>query len=513
MFRISQCYGSNYIIFKNFTNFVWKYKFTSHYSVSTIYALSSGYGKCGVAVIRITGPKSSEAVTKIAGLKLPLQPRYASLRRLKDPESKEMLDKGLVIWFPGPRSFTGEDSCEFQIHGGTAIISAVLGALSKLEGFRPAEPGEFTKRAFHAGKLDLTEVEGLADLIHAETEAQRKQALLQSEGILSKLYNTWRETLIRVVAHVEAYIDFSEDENIEENVMDQVEVAVKDLMKNIENHLTDGRCGERLREGVRTVIVGEPNVGQRPAAIVTPIAGTTRDVVEININIGGYPMVLADTAGLRSGVSDTVESEGIARAHKYAHSADLIILVLDATKYIAWTNQVNPSEFTEFVKNSVTDLNLNYIAPKAYTLNSSIHIESNCESAKKCLIIVNKSDLVQETVYLKNISQHYSNVVPLSCKTEDGFPALLKHLEEHLAQLCGNPSRENPCLTQARHRHHLTDCLSSLESYFKHSQTDGDIVLAAHQLRKALRHLGKITGHVNTEQILDVIFKEFCIGK
>ncbi|CAG2058920.1 unnamed protein product [Timema podura] len=443
--------------------------------------------KCGVAVIRITGPKSSEAVTKIAGLKLPLQPRYASLRRLKDPESKEMLDKGLVIWFPGPRSFTGEDSCEFQIHGGTAIISAVLSALSKLEGFRPAEPGEFTKRAFHAGKLDLTEVEGLADLIHAETEAQRKQALLQSEGILSKLYNTWRETLIRVVAHVEAYIDFSEDENIRR-----------------ECHGSSGDSRQRLDEEYR---------GQRPAAIVTPIAGTTRDVVELNINIGGYPMVLADTAGLRGGVSDAVESEGIARAHKYAHSADLIILVLDATKYIAWTNQVQPSEFTEFVKNSVTDLNLDYISPKAYTLNSSMNIENNCESAKKCLIIVNKSDLVQETMYLKNISQQYSNVVPLSCKTEDGFPALLTHLEEHLAQLCGNPSRENPCLTQARHRHHLTDCLSSLESYFKHSQTDGDIVLAAHQLRKALRHLGKITGHVNTEQILDVIFKEFCIGK
>ncbi|GFG32202.1 hypothetical protein Cfor_04576 [Coptotermes formosanus] len=451
---------------------------------STIYALSSGHGKCGVAVIRISGPNAAETIINIAKLKSLPQPRQALLRSLKDPVTNEPLDRGLVLWFPGPKSFTGEDSCELQIHGGPAVVSAVLTALSKLPGYRPAEAGEFTKRAFHGGKLDLTEVEGLADLIHADTEAQRKQALIQMEGNLSHLYNSWRETLIKSVAHVEAFIDFSEDENIEDNVMAIVKNQLENLKNSIQSHLADGRCGERLRDGVRTVIVGEPNVGkssllnvlcQRPAAIVTPVAGTTRDVVELHVNIGGYPVIIADTAGLRTETSDEVEKEGILRAHAYAQKADLVILVIDAAKYVAQMEKMSSVYFDSYVNSYINELQLHSIATRNNTF------ESECLTGEKLLRTEGSA----------------GNIVDEVCGSGK----------------CGNPSRENPCLTQSRYRRHLTDCVACLDEYFKVSSTGGDTVLAAQQLRKALRHIGKITGHVSTEQILDVIFKDFCIGK
>ncbi|KDR23956.1 tRNA modification GTPase GTPBP3, mitochondrial, partial [Zootermopsis nevadensis] len=453
----------------------------------------SGYGKCGVAVIRISGPNATEAIINIAKFKSLPQPRQALLRSLKDPVTNDTLDRGLVLWFPGPNSFTGEDSCELQIHGGPAVISAVL--------------REFTKRAFHRGKLDLVEVEGLADLIHAETETQRKQAFLQMEGSLSHLYNSWRESLIKSVAHVEAFIDFSEDENIEDNVMDVVEDELKDLKNVIQSHLADGRCGERLRDGVRTVIVGEPNVGkssllnalcQRPAAIVTPIAGTTRDVVELHVNIGGYPVIIADTAGLRNDASDAVEKEGISRAHAYAQQADLVILVIDATKYVAQINTSSSLSFDGYVNNYINELQLLSVITK---------------NEKKCIIVLNKTDLLNDVKEINSVLQHYKGVTALSCKTENGIPQLLEKMTCNLTTLCGKPSRENPCLTQSRHRHHLTVCVACLDEYFKLSAVGGDTVLAAQQLRKALRHISKITGHVSTEEILDVIFKDFCIGK
>ncbi|KAJ9589478.1 hypothetical protein L9F63_017295, partial [Diploptera punctata] len=450
-------------------------------SASTIYALSSGHGKCGVAVIRISGPKASEAIVRITRNSLP-QPRHAMLRRLKDTVTNETLDKGLILWFPGPKSFTGEDSCEFQVHGGPAVVSAVLTALSKLPGFRPAEPGEFTKRAFHAGKLDLTEVEGLADLIHAETEAQRKQAFLQMEGNLRQLYDTWRQILIKSMAHVEAYIDFSEDENIEENVLETVEENIKNLRSNIQKHLADGRCGERLRDGVRTVIVGEPNVGkssllnllcERPAAIVTPIAGTTRDVVEINMNIGGYPVIIADTAGLRFNTQDLVEQEGMTRARIHTENADLVIIVIDVTKYVKQHKNNNLS-FISFIYNYIKELKLDTILLK---------------------FVVNKMDMLEED--WKHVKDDGRRCVP----------QLLDKLTDRLTKLCGKPSRELPCLTQARHRKHLTDCVMCLDEYLRICIDGGDSVLAAQQLRKALRQIGKITGHTSFGTMFSTISK------
>ncbi|XP_063230171.1 tRNA modification GTPase GTPBP3, mitochondrial isoform X2 [Bacillus rossius redtenbacheri] len=457
-------------------------------SASTIFALSSGYGKSGVAVIRVSGSQASAAAVRIGGLKLPLVPRHTFLRKLRDPLTNNILDQGIVIWFPGPRSFTGEDSCEFQVHGGPAVITAVLHALGKLHGFRPAEPGEFTKRAFHAGKLDLTEVEGLADLINAETDVQRKQALSQLEGDLSSLYKRWQ-------------------------------LALK------KNHLSDGRRGEILRNGVKAVIVGKPNVGkssllnkicQRPAAIVTAVAGTTRDVVEISINISGYPVVLADTAGLRANSVDVIEEEGISRARACASVADLILLVMDAAEYAAWAEETKCTNFLAFANMYIRDLDLDGLLETCSEREKAfVHVigsPSQLPLTRKCVTILNKIDVVPEESCTKQILEKHPSIITLSCKTGYGFPELLNKLKENLVELCGIPSSENPCLTQARHRHHLNDCLKYLQCYSEMSSAGGDDILA-HHLRKALTSLGRITGHVSTEEILDVIFKDFCIGK
>lgn len=275
----------------------------------------------------------------IVGPKYNPKPRHADLRSFKNPLNDELIDKGLCLWFPGPFSFTGEDSCEFQVHGSIAVISAMLDALGRVPGLRQATAGEFTKRAFFGGKLDLTEVDGLADLIHSETECQRKQALLQSNGSLSRLYHNWRKRMIRCIAHLEAFIDFSEDENIEDNVIVELNKELRKMKKEIRSHLDDSRRGELVRDGIRTVIVGEPNVGkssfmnlvcQRNVSIVTDIAGTTRDLIETTYNISGFPVIFTDTAGLRRETNDVVEKEGIERAIGSMTTADLILLMVDS---------------------------------------------------------------------------------------------------------------------------------------------------------------------------------------
>ncbi|XP_066992882.2 tRNA modification GTPase GTPBP3, mitochondrial isoform X2 [Anabrus simplex] len=460
-------------------------------SSSTIYALSSGYGKCGVAVIRISGPHSSDAVSKMARMNSMPSPRRAVLRAFTDPETGEILDRGILIWFPGPYSFTGEDSCEFQVHGGPAVITAILSGLGKLPGFRPAEP-----------ELEL----GLRNYIWALKRDLKFSAVTPEE--------------LKNVAHVEAYIDFGEDESIEDNVMTQIDDSVTQLINIIKNHLSTGRCGERLRDGVRTVIVGEPNVGkssllnaicQRPAAIVTPFAGTTRDVIELHLNIGGYPVLLTDTAGLHNASRDEVEIEGMKRARTATDLADLILLVVDATRCLP------QNTFETFLENYVENLGLRTVSLQHILVNkfdgTDFRITSSNDELKQYVIILNKIDLIENLSNLHDIVNKYSNVVPVSCKTEDGFPHLFRIITQHLITLCGSPSHLHPTLTQARHRHHLLECVASLEKYIEFSKNDNDIVFAAQQLRNATRHIGKITGCVSTEQILDVIFKDFCIGK
>ncbi|XP_078417636.1 5-taurinomethyluridine-[tRNA] synthase subunit GTPB3, mitochondrial [Cetorhinus maximus] len=476
---------------------------------STIFAMSSGQGRCGVAVIRVSGPASSDTLICLTGRRALPPARAAVLRSLLDPRSGERLDLGLVLWFPGPRSFTGEDCCEFHVHGGLAVVSGVLQALGCLPGLRPAQAGEFTKRAFQNGKLDLTEVEGLGDLIHAETEAQRRQALRQMAGDLGHLYGGWSERLTRCMAHAEAYIDFSEDDNIDEGVLDKVDSDVHALQSEIDGHLHDRRQGERLRDGVHVAIVGAPNAGksslmnsicQKPAAIVSPIAGTTRDVVETALNIGGYPVLLSDTAGLRE-TSDMVEQEGVRRARERLQQADIVVLVVDAVEL--------PPHLTGMV-HFLQD----YLSEVMRQASDEHRVESS-PAAGDWIVVCNKTDLVPleelNKLHLALRDCGLPSVCLLSCKTSWGFDDFLRLLGEQVEKMCGNPLADSPSLTQARHRLHLQNCSNALTQY--HQQRELDLVLATEQLRMALRQLGKITGKVGAEEILDVIFRDFCIGK
>ncbi|XP_039622994.1 tRNA modification GTPase GTPBP3, mitochondrial [Polypterus senegalus] len=466
----------------------------------TIFALSSGRGKCGVAVIRVSGPASAFCLCQLTRMKQGLPPpRTAVLHSISDPNSGELLDRGLLLWFPGPQSFTGEDCAEFHVHGGPAVISAILQALGSLPGLRPAEAGEFTRRAFQAGKLDLTEVEGLGDLIHAETEAQRRQALRQMAGDLGHLYQTWSHTLTRALAHLEAFIDFSEEENIEDGVLNQVDNFVRQLQMEIHSHLHDNRRGERLRSGVHVVIAGEANAGkssllnaicQRPAAIVSPIAGTTRDVVETALDIGGFPVLLSDTAGLRD-THDIIEKEGVRRTRERLEQADLTVALLDVVGLLEASNKL-----THLLFSFLEDLNV--------------------RQKQQCILVLNKIDLLHKKELndlhcaLKK-EEDLPTVCWLSCKTGSGIEEFLRVLRAELEILCGNPLLGMPSLTQARHRSHLHKCLEALGLYEYYKRAD--MALAAEGLRSALASLGRITGKVGAEEILNLIFRDFCIGK
>ncbi|XP_065337177.1 tRNA modification GTPase GTPBP3, mitochondrial [Cloeon dipterum] len=461
-----------------------------HRLYTTIFALSSGQGKCGVAVIRVSGSKSVDVLKSLTGLQKPPPARTALLKKLRHPVSGHTIDKGLILYFPRPHSFTGEDVVEFHVHGGRAVVSAMLSAVGQIPDCFPAQPGDFTKRAFYAGKMDLTAVEGLADLLSAETEAQRKQALLQMEGHLGKLYNEWAQTLVKCMAHVEAYIDFSEDDNIEDGVLEAVEKKLKVLAEEIKSHLSDGRRGEILRSGVQVSIVGEPNVGkssllntlaQRPAAIVTSQAGTTRDLVRVSMDLGGFPVQLCDTAGLRE-ASDEVEKEGIHRAKAAAAKADLLLLVASAPLLPKVPLE---QALQDYLKTCGLNINL-----------------------EDCIVVLNKSDLIPD-----KIKELPENVILTSCESGEGISQLLNILQNRLTSLCGDPSRECPTITQARHRSYLETCLEYLHEYQRSLEAEKDLVIAAEQLRQALRHLGMLTGKVSTEQLLDLIFSEFCVGK
>ncbi|XP_061634632.1 tRNA modification GTPase GTPBP3, mitochondrial isoform X1 [Phyllopteryx taeniolatus] len=474
----------------------------------TIFALSSGHGKCGVAVVRISGPASTTALRCMAGLtrNLPV-PRSALLRSITHPHSREVLDRGLVLWFPAPHSFTGEDSVEFHIHGGPAVTAAVLQALGSVAGMRPAESGEFTRRAFQAGKLGLTEVEGLGDLIHAETEAQRRQALRQMSGELARLYQGWTHNLKRCLAHVEAFIDFGEDEFIEDGVLTQVDGVVHDLQAEMARHLQDERRGERLRSGVQVVIAGATNAGkssllnalcQRPAAIVSPIAGTTRDVVETALDIGGFPVLLSDTAGLRDSW-DLVEREGVRRARERVEQADLTLVVVDSSHLPTDIQQA-----AAFLQDNLRSVLLT---------QEQVHTALQSD---RFLVVLNKVDLLPEEQrdMLKMKFGCIAGLPPvcvLSCHTNEGLQDFLTTLHGRVKTLCGDPLSGAPTLTQARHRAHLQQCFAALDQYQRYR--DLDLALAAEGVRLALTSLGRITGKVGPEEILDIIFKDFCIGK
>ncbi|HUT50815.1 MAG TPA: tRNA uridine-5-carboxymethylaminomethyl(34) synthesis GTPase MnmE [Alphaproteobacteria bacterium] len=442
----------------------------------TIFALSSGAGRAGVAVIRVSGPNAGPALDALAGVRPAA--RHASLRNLRDPENSEPLDRALILWFPGPASVTGEDVAELHVHGGRAVIEGVIEALAGQDGLRPAEPGEFTRRAFENGLLDLTAAEGIADLVEAETAAQRRQAQRQTEGVLAALYDGWRERMVAALAHLEAAIDFS-DEDLPEAVLAKARPALAELAEAIAAHLDDGHRGERLRDGITVAIVGAPNVGKssllnalarREVAIVAETAGTTRDVIEVHLDLDGYPVIVADTAGLRAldpKSADPVEAEGIRRARARAETADIRIVVFDVAE------PANPD-------------GLGMVDDRA-------------------VIAVNKIDLIKSAPPARIAERE---ALAISALSGAGIPALLERLAEVVGELLAVGS-EAPALTRTRHRQALDDCLEALRRAERAELPE----LAAEDARLAVRALGRITGRVEVEDILDVIFRDFCIGK
>jgi len=441
---------------------------------ATIFALSSAPGRAGVAIIRVSGAGAANTLKALAG-ELP-EPRHAQLATLRDPKSGEPLDQAIVLWFPGPHSFTGEDVAEFHLHGGRAVIQGVVDALGRLTGLRPAEAGEFARRAFENGKLDLTEIEGLADLINADTESQRRQALRQTEGALGAMYDRWRNELIAAVAHIEAALDFSDEADVPEQVSARARPAVEGLAREIAGHLDDRHRGERLRHGFRVLLAGPPNAGKssllnalarRDAAIVSQEPGTTRDVIEVHLDLGGLPVTVMDTAGIRRAQGE-VEREGVARTFARAEDADLIVWLVDATAPV-W-------EVPDELRESGADL----------------------------VTVLNKIDL-EKPEMRKGIAVQS---VELSAKNGVNIDALTALIEARAIEGLG--VGEAPSLTRARHRIELESAHEALARFLEGPL---ELELRAEDLRQAVQAIGRITGRVDVEDVLDRIFGEFCIGK
>ena len=433
----------------------------------TVFALASAAGRGGVAVIRLSGPAAFFALGRLSRRPLPVM-RSAVCRALFDADCQK-LDDSLILCFAGPASFTGEDVVEFHVHGGRAVIDGVLGALNALPGLRMAEPGEFTRRAFENNKLDLTAAEAIHDLVVAETTAQRAQALDQMGGALARLYDGWRGRLLKILAHTEADIDFP-DEDLPPGLSTALIPAIEAIRAEITYHLADHRRGEMLRDGVRIVILGAPNAGKssllnalarRDVAIVSNIAGTTRDIIEVRLDLGGYPVIIADTAGLRD-TDEMIEAEGIRRARTLADQADLQIILIDAA------NPIMPTGLTH---------------------------------GDQTILLFNNIDLAAPPL-------EYGAALTISTKTEQGFDALLETLHRRITDIFH--ASTGPAPTRARHRAALDDCLNHLNR----ACTPGlDIELVAEDFRLATRALARITGRVDVEDLLDVIFRDFCIGK
>lgn len=438
----------------------------------TVFALSSGSNRAGVAVIRVSGIYALKTAEILSDDTIAFTPRMATLAPLRDPETKAPIDKALCLYLKAPASYTGEDTIEFHVHGGVSVVNALLSALTKMPGCRMAEPGEFTRRAFENGKLDLTEAEAVADLIAAETEAQRLQALDQLGGQLSRLYTGWADRLKKILAHQEADLEFPEDD-LPDTVSQKLQPEIKQLINELTDHLNDNRRGEILRNGVSIAIIGAPNAGksslmnalaERDVAIVSDTAGTTRDVIEVKMDLGGYPVSIADTAGLRE-TEDAIEAEGVRRAKGRAGDADLKIALFDA--------RLLPE------KDSVT--------------------QSLCDD--KTLVVYNKIDCVENSTHIPD------DGFKISATTGEGLSGLLQALTENVRVLL--TQKDTPPLTRQRHRAALQDALQHLEQSLSVDLPE----LAAEDLRLALRAIGKITGRIHVEDLLDVIFKDFCIGK
>ena len=442
----------------------------------TIYALSSGPGTSGVAIVRISGPEASEVIKLLTNKDIP-KPRMATLRKINNINTSELIDEGIIIWFPGPESYTGEDMAEIHIHGGKAVILAVQNEISKIKNCRLAEAGEFTKLAFQNGKINLLKAESIADLISAETEIQRLQAVKIMRGKSSDKFNELREKLLKILSFVEAKIDFPEEDLPEDNLK-KIKKDSLDVLNKINKILNDQKVGEIIREGFKIAIVGPTNAGKssllnnlsnREVAIVSEIAGTTRDVVETHLNLDGYPVIISDTAGIRDS-KDEIEKKGIRLSLKKAENADLKLVVVDA-------KSIDLSGF----------------------LNDLLK--------KDAILVVNKSDLLKDKLDSKILKLNH---VLISLKDNSNVNELISKIKNYLKDKF--ITEEDILITRERHRQHLVQCVDHLKNFLdKNSKKDFD--KGAEDLRLATRHLGMIVGKVDVEEILGSIFNDFCIGK
>jgi len=442
----------------------------------TIYALSSGPGISGVAVIRISGPETKKIIEKITVDPFP-KAREATLKKINKIKTNELIDEGILLWFPAPQSYTGEDMAEFHVHGSRAVIEAILRSISIIENCRLAEPGEFTKIAFQNGKINLLKAESISDLISSETEIQRQQAIKIMSGKNSEKFNSWREGLLKILSNVEAKIDFP-DEDLPEDIIKNIKINSEKIKSEIMKTLNDQKVGERIREGFKIAIVGPTNAGKssllnylsrREVAIVSEIAGTTRDVIETHLNIDGLPVIVSDTAGIRES-KDEIEKKGIKLALKSAEDADLNIVVIEPKSV----------HFTDFLRDLISE---------------------------KSILAVNKSDLG-----IANMSFEFKkyNPIYISLKNEKNLDQLITAIKEKLKNQFINS--DDILITRERHRQHLEQCVLNLEKFNNKNESE-DFDKAAEDLRLATRHLGMIVGKVDVEEVLGSIFNDFCIGK
>jgi tRNA modification GTPase len=442
----------------------------------TIYALSTGPGISGVAIVRVSGANTKKVIKLLTNKTVP-DPRVATLRKINKINTSELIDEGIILWFPGPESYTGEDMAEFHIHGSKAVIDALHNSISQVDNCRLAEPGEFTKLAFQNGKINLLKAESIADLISAETEIQRQQAIKIMKGKSADKFNNLREKLLKILSHVEAKIDFP-DEDLPEDILKNIKKISNEVILNIKKILNDQKVGERIREGFKIAIIGPTNAGKssllnhlsnRDAAIVSEIAGTTRDVIETHLNIDGYPVVVSDTAGIRDSKNE-IEKKGIKLALKKAEDADLKLIVVDAKSI----------DFKGVLKEQMDE---------------------------NAILVINKSDLLKEDLNfeIKNF-EHVLISVKNNLNLEDLILKIKKKLKNKFI------ASEDILITRERHRQHLEQSLNYLKNFDEKNEAE-DFDKAAEDLRLATRHLGMIVGKVDVEEILGSIFNDFCIGK
>jgi tRNA modification GTPase len=442
----------------------------------TIYALSTGPGISGVAVIRISGESTKKVIKLLTGKGVP-EPRVATLRKINKINTSELIDEGIILWFPGPESYTGEDMAEIQVHGSKAVINALHTSISKIENCRLAEPGEFTKLAFQNGKINLLKAESVADLISSETEIQRQQAIKIMNGKSADQFNFLREKLLKILSHVEAKIDFP-DEDLPNDILKEIKKNSDDVLKNIEKILDDQKVGERIREGFKIAILGPTNAGKssllnhlsnRDVAIVSEIAGTTRDVIETHLSIDGYPVIVSDTAGIRESKNE-IERKGIKLSLNRAEEADLKLVVVDAKNL----------DFNDVLK-GLLDQN--------------------------AILVINKSDLLKGDIdpEIKKLN-HVLISITENLNIDDLILKIKNNLKNKFI------TSDDILITRERHRQHLEQCLEHLNNFNKKNEVE-DFDKAAEDLRLATRHLGMIVGKVDVEEILGSIFNDFCIGK